>query len=522
MDTGGDREPSPRPVPPYTHLRERLSPLIDGIRSRFEVDTRALAAVRIALGLILVADLVHRAPDLALHYTDAGVYPREVYRATSYAGLSLHAISGQLWVQAVLFVLAGLLALAFTVGYRTRTVQIACVVLLFSLHARNPAVLNGGDKLLRVLLLVSLATPLGERWSIDALRRGSARASVTSVGTAALLVQPVAVFTANVIEKHEGETWFAGDALEIAMGNDVMTVYLGDVVANHPGLLTVLTYAWVTLLAGSTLFLLVPTGRLRALVALAYIGAFAGMLATMAVGWFPFVLATAVTPFLTTPFWDALGRRLPAASIRRRLQALGPGPAATPPLGRRLLDGLEDRGHDGAAARLTSLGRASSTIFGTALLVWILLFSAAGATAFAVPDALDHRHLDQQDWDLYAPDPSRTYGWYVEAAELASGDTVDALTGGPVDFEPPPDANKAYDTFRDRKLMESVWSSSRGEPGIVATSYADWVCRQAQALDLGPVEQVIVYRIHHRIPLGDEVPEDPSRVTAIEHACTSP
>jgi hypothetical protein len=291
-------------------LRNALAPIRDRAQSRFTVDTRALAALRIALGAILLFDLVTRAAHLEFFYTDSGVYSLTAYEETygRYTGLSIHALSGELWFQRFLFALAGLFAVALTVGYRTRLVGFVSLVLLFSLHARNPAVLNGGDRLLLVLLLIALLTPLGERWSIDALRRGSARPAVCSFGTAALLVQPLVVFTTNAMLKREGDTWYAGDALEIALANDTMTVYLGNHLGTYTSLLEILTWLWVLLLSGSVVFLLLTDGRLRALFALAYVGAFAGMVVTMSVGLFPFVLAASVLPFLTTPFWEALAR----------------------------------------------------------------------------------------------------------------------------------------------------------------------------------------------------------------------
>jgi hypothetical protein len=263
MDTDGPNQHSERS--PTDRLRARLDPVWSRIRSRFTVDTRSLAAMRIALGLTLLIDLLYRAGSMAQFYTDSGVYPLSVYEATysQFTGLSIHALSGDLWFQQLLFVVAGLLAVAFILGYRTRLVGVLSLILLFSLHARNPGVLNGGDRLLRVILFVALTTPLGERWSVDALRRGSARSAVASFGTAAVLLQPLIVFVSNAILKHQGETWYAGEALEIALKNDVMTILLGDVLASYPTVMTVLNYGWITLLSGAVLFLLVPVGSGR-------------------------------------------------------------------------------------------------------------------------------------------------------------------------------------------------------------------------------------------------------------------
>jgi len=237
-----------RSVPGRSHARRlwtRLEPVRRRVRARVAVDTRALAAFRIALALVILVDLLHRAQHIRLFYTDEGAYPVAAYEATysQYTGYSIHALSGDLWFQQLLFLVAGLFALAFLVGYRTRLVGLLSLLLLFSLHARNPAVLNGADRLFRVLLVVGLLAPLGERWSVDALRRRSARSRVASFGTAAVLLQPVVVLSANAVLKHEGETWYAGDALELALRNDAMRRGLGEVIVNYPGLLTLLTVA---------------------------------------------------------------------------------------------------------------------------------------------------------------------------------------------------------------------------------------------------------------------------------------
>ena len=101
-----------------------LEPVWRRVRARATVDTRALAALRVALGVTLLGDLLHRAQYLERFYTDSGVYPLSAAEVTytQYNGLSVHALSGSLWVQQLLFVVAGLLAVALILGYRTRLV----------------------------------------------------------------------------------------------------------------------------------------------------------------------------------------------------------------------------------------------------------------------------------------------------------------------------------------------------------------------------------------------------------------
>jgi hypothetical protein len=101
---------------------EGSGPTVSGLRRflrrRFAVDRRSLAAFRIALGLVLLVDIARRARDSTAFYTDAGVLPRELLGtvAPGYEAVSLHALSGGLWLQSLLFALAAAAALALLVG----------------------------------------------------------------------------------------------------------------------------------------------------------------------------------------------------------------------------------------------------------------------------------------------------------------------------------------------------------------------------------------------------------------------
>lgn len=508
-------------------LRHRLRSVWHGFRSRFAVDTRSLAALRITLGLTLLVDLVHRAGSLRLFYTDDGVYPLAAYASTyrQYTGLSIHALSGELWLQQLLFVIAGLAALAFLVGYRTRLTGAISLVLLFSLHARNPAVLNGGDRLLRVLLFVALLSPLGERWSIDALRRASTpadrsrRTRVVSLGTAALLIQPLVVFSTNALLKHDGESWYSGDALEIAFSNDVMTVAVGNVLAGFPTLLTLLTYGWVGLLVGSVVVLFVPTGRLRGVAAVGYIGAFAGMALTLSVGLFPLVLAASMLPYLTAPVWDGLARRLPA-----RWREWRPAPGIRGRLGRqpieqRLLAAVRRRGHDSAADYATSYARSLLTVGGLLVLVWMLVFAAAHVADTELPADVDSPHLDQQRWGLYAPDPSEAYSWYLLEAEVDGETSIVEIGGIAQQFDRPPDASQTFATFRHRKYMQTVRDSSGDDRSdTIAVAYVEWACSELSSRQDRPPDAVRLYRVYQSSPLDGEFSE-PTTLRLVDQEC---
>ena len=85
---------------------------------RFGIDSRALAALRVAVGVLLLADLTLRTRGLVGFYTDSGVLPRSLLgeQYPIFAKLSLHALSGAAWFELILFAVAGVAALAGVVG----------------------------------------------------------------------------------------------------------------------------------------------------------------------------------------------------------------------------------------------------------------------------------------------------------------------------------------------------------------------------------------------------------------------
>src|SRR5262245_64238108 len=106
-------------------------------------------------------------------------------------------MSGVWEVQAILFVAAGVSALALLVGHRTRLATIASWLLFTSLNTRNPMVVLGADVLLRVVLFWAMFLPLGARYSVDRAWLGATKDSrprVLSAATVAYLLQIVLVY----------------------------------------------------------------------------------------------------------------------------------------------------------------------------------------------------------------------------------------------------------------------------------------------------------------------------------------
>ena len=424
--------------------------LVAAIRRRSGIDARALAGFRIAVAALVVGDLAFRARSLRAFYTDAGVLPRSALAAEypTLAALSLHALSGTVVVQAVLFGATALAALALLVGYRTPLATVLTLGLVASMNARNPFVLNGGDGLLSVALLLALFLPLGARWSVDARRRvgddapsgdtsarredpvgrnASGNSRVFSVATATLLVQPVAIYAANAGFKLRSPLWRQGEAIQVVLQLEPFAVGLAPYLTGHHRLLTALTWLWIALLVASPL-LLVVTGWRRTVLVAAYALVHVGMAATMRLGLFPLVSVAVLVPFLPPAVWD-------------RLEGLlaGPARAATAFAD----DALAEPSPWRLPPWLARSARRLGTVAVTVVLVASLLWPAAALGLPAVPTAAEQSAPDYT-WNLFAPHPSTHHRWIVAPATLSTGERVDALDGSAVTWERPPDAGETY------------------------------------------------------------------------------
>ena len=96
------------------------------------MDLRALAIMRIAIGIVLIFDLLVRATDLLAFYTDYGVLPREavIMNLRQIHFLSLHLISGELNFQILLFLIALWCNVQVLIGNRTKLYTVLAWLLL--------------------------------------------------------------------------------------------------------------------------------------------------------------------------------------------------------------------------------------------------------------------------------------------------------------------------------------------------------------------------------------------------------
>lgn len=433
-------------------LRERAAPHLG-------VDPRALGVFRVALALLLLADLlVYRLPGVEPFYTDAGVLPRSTL-AEAYPlldAVSIHALSGSARVQTGLIAVAALAAVCLLVGYRTRAATGVSVVLLASLYARNPYVINGGNTILVVFLFVSLFLPLDARWSLGGSRRGGVvERRVCSVGTAVTLLTLVSIYAANAVSKYRSDAWLSGVAVPRIFRLGEFTVGLGPLLSEYAAVLAAVNWLWIALLSASVL-LVVATGRLRTAVALAFVAAHLGMAATMRLAVFPFVMISVLLLFLPPGVWDSVE----AVASKLRIPGRSTGHTVRSDGGRA--DGGSGDGGSGngrtddaerAAASPSPTGsrarrglRVGAALLLAGFFLALVWWQAAGVGLVDLPASEPAGELSEVSWSFFAPNPPDASGWYVVSGTLESGDAIDVRDGGAVSFDRPPDAAATYPT----------------------------------------------------------------------------
>lgn len=429
-------------------------------RAAFTLDARGLAAFRIALGLILVADCLLRFRTVSLMFAADGVFPPDVLREFqgTPAKWSLALLSDSTAWGAAVLALEGLAGAWLAAGFHGRMAAIVAWVAVVSVVRRTEPATNAGDSLLACLLFWSMFLPLDAAWSL-APRRRSTPATVLSVATAALVLQVAAVYVAAGLAKWN-PMWLSGEAVSYALSVHDHGTTLGMQLAQTPWLARLVTWLILAVeLIGPALLLLLPTSGMRAGLATVFIGFHLAVWVTMWVGLFAPVGIAAWLPLLPTSAWNRL--------------AGGPTTATAPRLGTP-----------------ATLACAASLMLATIG----FLHGRGWLPTSVVPQALRQLIVAaalEQDWPMFGTIP-RQEQWVYGAATLADGRVVDLLRQGrPLERDRPAGGFSSLGTHRWHKFF---WILPR--PGCrmfaaptAAALVRGWNARHA------PAEQVAAFQL---------------------------
>ena len=308
------------------------------VRRVFSLDLRSVALFRILLALLLLADLALRSFDLTTFYTDEGVLPRRNWLLLTHRWhWSIHAASGELWWQVLLFLFAACFACALLFGYRSRLAAFASFILLTSLLNRNGLILQGGDNLLVIMSFWAIFLPLGARYSFDAalqpahLDNPNALASNAyreqpyfSVATIAIVFQVLYLYFFTAMMK-TGDAWVNQfDAAFYAVSLQHFATPIGDWIRQFPGLLKMATvFVLAVEFIGPLLVLspfFWPWMRITGLLLLGSLHA--AFLLMLHIGLFPLIDFMALSLLIPGALWVRLINRDRQAARRRQLETI--------------------------------------------------------------------------------------------------------------------------------------------------------------------------------------------------------
>ena len=219
--------------------------------------------MRIGFALIILTDVAHALYYLHFFYTEQGFLPLSaLVTFVPPPGICLFLLSRWWIFAAVLISLLGVAAAALLVGYQTRLATVACWLLLFGLHQRNPYVLYGGDSWLLQSIFWCIFLPWGASWSVDEADE-TAPGGPAAVG---LIFQTALIYFLSGWGKLN-PSWLDGSAISRFLQADELRGAFGRQLLYYPELLNNITrlLPWVEMVAAVAILLPFWSGRIRAL-----------------------------------------------------------------------------------------------------------------------------------------------------------------------------------------------------------------------------------------------------------------
>jgi hypothetical protein len=439
-----------------------------------EADIAPVALFRILFGLQLFNWFWQLYPNLTAFFTDDGILSRRQLLAFYPDRLSLLNLVGEWWQVALIWAFSCAVALALTVGWRTRLASFLAFVLIVSFQWRNPLILDGSDLVFRFMPLWLMFTNAGDLYSIDALRRPQPRTGRGWALPVRILELQVAwIYLATGIEKLGGSLWVNGTAAYYALQLEhTFGRWWARPIALQPVLVKLISWSTIAVELGFLPLAMIPLRVTRIIAVVAAGGLHFGILTLMNVGNFPVIMLSTLVLFLP-PTWlrafvDRAQRALRTRLSRTALRWWGRFVAF-------------------AAGRLpmTAAGSTRSSELLRPFTALALVVFALFVFTTAVPWQLDvlrptgdpaglvrFLSLDQR-WDMFSPDPARADGWLLGPARLLDGTTFDLYTGGPADDRSERYSDPLY--TRWAKVNERIADAGYGDYRL---EYAQYFCRE--------------------------------------------
>jgi hypothetical protein len=223
---------------------------------------RPLAALRIGLSAVLLAQAFSLAGDLETLYGELGVVQWEVMDPRDGSSAVPAGVPRVRWFSDAVaplgvsvptatrcvFVLYATSLALLLVGWRTAFTAAAAWILHLSLNSASPMGVYGVDQFANIGLFYCFVMPVGHCWSIDASRNPNlaSPSSAATIGLRVLQIHLCIVYLTSGVEKASGLQWWDGEAIWRAVNlPELQTPFEFGWLAQLPWLAAAL--AWGTL-----------------------------------------------------------------------------------------------------------------------------------------------------------------------------------------------------------------------------------------------------------------------------------
>lgn len=411
---------------------------------RVDLDLRALAALRIALGLVILFDLLLRSRDISAFYTDGGVLPRTVLLSIPHPTLFtfLNTVGTSVGVGLWFFILASA-AIGMTLGWQTRFCTVLVWVLHIALKHRNPLSLDAGDLELGLILWWTIFLPTSARYSLDARSNpewAKLPNSYSSVATAGYLLQLSLMYFMAALHKSDPVWLENGLALYYCFSYDQFATTLAKQLTEYPSLLRSLSFAAVAFEFCVPVLLWFPWKRSRV-----WLVACTGLLlfhlsiaATLHLGIMPLINILMILALLPGRLFERpallvsrLHSHLPTIPFCKRYKGNCPGYTLARPVAALLLLVCLYNCHQNYAVYRRVVVPMPVKYFG-------------------------YFFRQQQTWSLFAPHPGKDDGWFVIEGTRLDGQAVDLRSGNTPSYEKPSSVAATFPNQRWRLWLKNL------------------------------------------------------------------
>lgn len=207
----------------------------------------AVSLVRIGFGTIISLFYILHVFQKDFYWGPNGVYPYEnfVKNVAQANSFSLYQLSDSMIYFNFLYFTDMIVALLYTLGFKTRWLGILNFILIWSLFERNPFVLDGGNNILTICLFFLLFANVGAYFTIGKPVRKSHPflSALHNISILACVLQLAVLYLFSGLYKAQGHMWYNGVALYYVLQIDEFTLpSLAPYFYSNPFILTSITY----------------------------------------------------------------------------------------------------------------------------------------------------------------------------------------------------------------------------------------------------------------------------------------